>query len=384
MAPPSPPSSFTTTLSTTLHLISQFSASLSAPPSHPQPQSTPDPLPLQSASSAALKQNVTRLSLLTLTSPFTPTAVTPLLNALNTSILPSLVTASHLITPTTYTQAFSAEAASLTKQCLSDLTALLSLVHSLASSPANFPSPTQKTAITQSTGQIWARCDALTSFATGGLPGFMTQRVGQWLALMRDAVAELEGWDPEEDVGEDPFGLDQYDDEDEKQEPSNADNPDTTNRAILQAGVKTEALKVLTRIPQSIHVVVKQRLGAPHLHPARTLSPSQLLTLDTLVSLTRKISETIDESAEAMYMGDLERCLKLAGEARSLAIDVVESVKRPWVEGKEESKEDVYIVRALEWVKRVQPMPGEGQTPTSGAGEQMSGITEGMKGTRIR
>ena len=396
MTSASPQPSFATTLSTTLHLISQFSGALSAAPTHPQSSTTHSPLPLLKASSTALKQNVTRLSLLTLTPPFATAAVGPLLNALNTSILPSLVTASHLITPATYTKAFSTEAASLTAQCLSDLKALVELISQHATSPpAKKVSTTEKNAVTQATGQVWARCDALTAFADGGLAGFMTQRVGQWLELMRDAVKELEDWDPEEEVGDDPFGIDDSfdnEDEDEKDDstPAPEENTNNADRAILQAGVKAEALKVLTRIPQSIHVVLKQRLSPSHLLPAANLSPAQRSTLDTIVTRTRKISESIDESAEAMYMGDLERCLKMAGEARSLAISVVESVQEPWKTtssaggGLETSREDVYIKRALYWIRQVKPKPGEATTTgTSTSTNGITGITDSLKATNL-
>ena len=369
MAPLNPPSPLSTTLNTTLRLIDQFAASLSAP-FQTQPQSTQSPLPLLTASAASLKQNITRLSLLTLTPPFSPSAIAPLLNALNTSILPSLVTGAHLTTSEAYTASFSVEAATLTRQCLTDLKALLQLVSTRSTSPEKDLLTTSKNAITQATGQVWARCDTLVSFADDGLAVFMTQKVGQWLELMRDAVKELEEWDPEEEVGEDPFGLDDADEDDVPNV-----NEKNSDRAILQAGVKTEALKVLTRIPQSIHVVVKQRLGPKHVPEAATLSTAQRSTLDSIINSTMKVSESIDESAEAMYMGDLERCLKMAGEARSLAIDVVERVKDPWIPGPE-SKEDVYIKRALEWIRQVQPKP---RNEENGA----DGIVDGTKSMNI-
>ena len=221
----------------------------------------------------------------------------------------------------------------------------------------------------------------------------MTQRVGQWLDLMRDAVKELEDWDPEEEVGDDPFGLDDsFDDEDEDEKDASSpvaeDNPNSGDRAIVQAGVKAEALKVLTRIPQSIHVVLKQRLSPSHLPPAAQLSPLQRSTLDSIVTRTRKISESIDESAEAMYMGDLERCLKMAGEARSLAISVVESVQESWTPanaGSESSREDVYIKRALDWIRQVKPMPepGEATMSTTTTTNGVMGITNAMKTANI-
>lgn len=198
----------------------------------------------------------------------------------------------------------------------------------------------------------------------------MTEKVSEWLELMRDAVKELEEWDPEEEVGEDPFGLDDANEDDEPSE-EEVDG----DRAILQAGVKSEAMKVLIRIPQSIHVVVKQRLGPKHIPEPGSLSRAQKSTLDSVVWKTRKISESIDESAEAMYMGDLERCLKMAGEARNLTIDVVESVQDPWMLGPE-SKEDVYIRRALEWIRQVQPEPDESK-------QGVKGIIDATKATNL-
>lgn len=362
--------SLTVTLGTTLLLIDQFSASLSAPASQTQPQTAQSPLPLLKASATSLKHNVTRLSLLTITPPFSPSAIAPLLNVLNTSILPSLVTATHWTTSEAFTGAFSVEAASLTKQCLSDLKALIQLVYAHATSSVNAMSTASKNVITQATGQVWARLDASLSFVNGGLAGFMTEKVSEWLELMRDAVKELEEWDPEEEVGEDPFGLDDANEDDEPSE-EEVDG----DRAILQAGVKSEAMKVLIRIPQSIHVVVKQRLGPKHIPEPGSLSRAQKSTLDSVVWKTRKISESIDESAEAMYMGDLERCLKMAGEARNLTIDVVESVQDPWMLGPE-SKEDVYIRRALEWIRQVQPEPDESK-------QGVKGIIDATKATNL-
>lgn len=213
--------------------------------------------------------------------------------------------------------------------------------------------------MTELTGKIWEDCDLLIQFANGGIPEFVRKKAGQWLDLMKDAVKEFEEWDPTEDVGDDPFGLDDAQ-SDEDNDP--ADKEGDLERAAMSAGVKDQALKVLSRIPQSIHVVVKQRLEKI---PKESISdPNARLvpmptkrkkTIEKVLKKTIKISECIDESAEAMYMGNPEQCLKKAGEARALTIEVVEAVLDPWEVSDKETKEDQYIKRALAWIQQVAP-----------------------------
>jgi len=59
-----------------------------------------------------------------------------------------------------------------------------------------------------------------------------------------------------------------------------------------------------------------------------------------------------------MYMGDSELCLKKAGEARALTIELVEAALEPWDETRSssansETQEDKFIKRALEWIRQV-------------------------------
>ena len=78
-------------------------------------------------------------------------------------------------------------------------------------------------------------------------------------------------------------------------------------------------------------------------------------------------------------MGDLELCLRKAGEARQLTIEVVEAVIEPW-DGKvvvggegEGTKEDQYIKRALLWIQQVQttgPGTGNSTSAINGKGKQ--------------
>jgi hypothetical protein len=179
---------------------------------------------------------------------------------------------------------------------------------------------------------------------------------------MKDAVKELSEWDPEEEVDADDLFGDAQSDEDAQENGDHHDDKSSGDRATISAGVKDQALKVLRRIPQSVHVVVKQRLEKLRHLPKKELSSSTRTCLDAVLKHIRNVSELIDESAEGMYMGDLELCLKKAGEARAVTIEIVEAVLQPFEEltgslTDEESQEDKYVKRALEWIRQVDTKP---------------------------
>lgn len=351
-----------TLLRTSLALVDRFQQSLAttnvsrdhagASGSHPSP------LLLFKAAAEGLKASTTKVSLLSITSPFTGTAVTSLIKPLNDSILPSLVTAALLVTPAHFTDSFAQEASRLARGTILELWSLLELVERRAKDgkPKSEPRKEDKQNITEATGRVWESCDAIIKFSSDGVPGFVVKKAEQWLALMKDAVQELQEWDPEEDVDEDIFGDAESDDEIGDKFTDKTKNPD---QATIAAGVKEQALKVLSRIPQSIHVVVKQRLAkmpAALRSGEQELTSEQKITLNNVTTDARLISECIDESAEAMYMGDPELCLKKAGEARALTINVVEMAVPPWqtrTDVQEETKEDDFIKRALLWIQQV-------------------------------
>ncbi|KAK4942994.1 hypothetical protein LTR10_017379 [Elasticomyces elasticus] len=347
------------TLQTSIILCERFASSLAPNASvdlPPTNDDTPSPLILLEAAATALKSQATKLSLLAITAPFTPSAATTCLNSLNESILTSLVTAALLTTPELFTPSYSAECRSLAAALLRDIQSLLRLVENRSSDgkPRTEVPAGEKKTFTEATGRVWDDCDRLGMLAKEGVPGYVLRKSKQWLDLMKDAVKELEEWDPEENIDDDdPFGEALSDDEDSNEA---NDTSDDSDRAAISAGVKVQALKVLNRIPQSIHVVVKQRLEKLHL--TTPASPAQMSQLDTILTRNRHISELIDESAEGMYLGDLELCLKKAGEARAITIEVVESVIRPInsttaSSATTETKEDKYIKRALEWIMQV-------------------------------
>jgi Grap2 and cyclin-D-interacting len=263
----------------------------------------------------------------------------------------------------------------------------------------------QKSAITEATGKIWEDCDELKELADKGIAGFVIKKAEQHLELIKDAVKEIEDWDPEEEEDEE----DDTDDdsflaaESHAPNPNNnaekpGDTPDKKTQEMKQ--VQQASLKILTRIPQSLHVVLHQRLkkGLP---PDPTTA--HRLILDKLLTNMEQTSTCVDDVAERMYTHDALGAILTMEKVRGLVIEIVESVLNGWDslpaptssastaaearkkpskqgEGREvggrspdahretaaaaaaadakaatttETKEDRYVKRALEWIKGV-------------------------------
>lgn len=336
-------------------LIEQLQKSLAslqhaqAPP-HDQPS-----LNLLKTAAQVLKSNVTKLSLLAITAPFTPSAVSTQLKSLHNSILPSLATSAILIAAEIHPDLFVKDCSNLVRAALTETKGLLETIEQRAKAKSiqSQPADADKQGVTEATGRVWAACDVLIKFAEDGVPGFLIKKADQWLALMKDAVQELQEWDPEELVDDNLFGESLSDEDNAEDSRAGVKDGD---EVTVAAGVKEQALKVLQRIPQSIHVLIKQRLAQlSQIEP--TILSQQSKVLNLVLGNVRRISESIDESAEAVYMGNPELCLKKAGEARAIAIDTIQAVVKPWQGtngfAQSETKQDIYMQRALIWIQQV-------------------------------
>lgn len=370
---------FVVTITTTLALIDQFSSSLltkSSATSIVSPDvsendghepSSPSPLPLLSASVASLKAQSTKLSLLTITAPFTPSVVSKVLSTLNESVLPSLITAALLITKEKHTVCFTTEVHSLVRGTLSDLRTLLICAENRGKDgkPMHEMDEGEKGGVTEAVGRVWDSCDALSQVAKEGVAGFVVRKAESWLGLIKDAVRELQDWDPEdeEDLNE-LFNdaLDNHSDEDDDDTPNGMPGDEEVTakadpKAVLES--KTSALRVLTRVPQSVHVVMKQRLQKWRTPQMDAVPEDQRKIVDNALERLESISETVDETVETLYMRDLPECERLLHRVWELTVRVVEGVVQPWdshpggTDAK--TKEDRYIERALDWIKQVEP-----------------------------
>ncbi|KAJ6003398.1 hypothetical protein N7451_005945 [Penicillium sp. IBT 35674x] len=324
-----------TVLATSLALITQFQDTLS--PSNIA-QSTQKPikdakaLPLLSASSSALKAQVTKLSLLATTTPFTHSAVTGILRACNDSVLPSLLTATLLVNPAEYTKTFHSETLILVKTLFAEFSTLEDL------------SKAEKDAITLATGRVWDTCDSVISLSNNGVVGFITHRVEQWRDLVRDAVEELENWDPEED--DDFFDEIMGDEKDDDEHAGSDEDSDKDKDVAAMQEQKKTTLRFLKPIAQIYPAILTHRLK--NAKDAPLSSVANVARLEKLIVNLQNIPDQVDEVAGALYEEDVDRSVEFLQKTHEHASQAVESVTAPW---KEELSEDKFTVWSQTWSK---------------------------------
>ncbi|KAJ5605019.1 hypothetical protein N7510_010173 [Penicillium lagena] len=347
-----------TILTTTFALLDQFQDTLSPKSAAQAAQSTPkdaDGLPLLSASCSALRAQVTKLSLLAITNPFTHSAVSGILRDVNDSILPSLVTASLLVTPTAYTKAFHSEVLLLAKAALVEFSSLLQEVKRIAdkkdlqkndNKKESELTQSDKNAVTVATGRTWDACDAVTNVANKGVVGFVICRVEQWRDLVRDAVEEIEDWDPEDD-GDGFFdGIMDDDDDKDDDKDSEDDEEDKENTVALQEQKKA-TIRFLKPVAQIYPAIISNRLKNTGNTPLS--SASMITKLESLMLNLQRIPDQVDEAAGALYEADVDRSVEYLKEIRKCAAQAVDSVASPW--DASAGAEDKFTVWSKTWLK---------------------------------
>ncbi|KAF7718599.1 Uncharacterized protein PECH_006329 [Penicillium ucsense] len=334
---------FPVTISTTLTLLDQFQATLATPTtSAPQDAgadvdvNSNNALPLLANSAASLKAQVTKLSLLAITSPFTHSAVTTVLRACNETVLPSLVTAALLVTPAEYTKAFHSEVLVLVRTTLTEFATLVKSVKEIAGhkDAAKTADPkkkeedltqTAKNAVTVAVGRVWDACDEVCEVANKGVVGFVMRRVEQWRDLVKDAVEELEEWDPE---GDDDF----FDDlmGEEKDDVSDDEGDEDEENAALQEQKKS-TLRFLKPVAQVYPVIVTNRLKNAGDLPLS--APGGVAKLESLMTHLHTVPEQVDEVVGALYESNWVKAAEHLKKTQKHATQAVNSVAAPWSVG---------------------------------------------------
>lgn len=327
-------------LATTLTLVDQFQSTLSSSQPNPEPTAGKgpeelDPLPLLSGASTALKSHVTKLSLLTINPPFTHSAVATTLSALNESVLPSLVTATLLVTAESHTKTFQKEIRILVGTTLKELSLLVTEVQVVAEGETDgeYLGQSTKDAITVAAGRVWDACDVLVDVAAKGIVGFMVRRAEEYRDLVRDAVEEIEEWDPDEEG--DDFFDDLLGDDDKvpaisnktgASEDSERKGGDKEEGSAALHARKKDALRILKPVAQIYPAIISNRLKTT----PTPLTPSNIRILESLVLSLQQIPNYIDEVAGALYEEDLDKYTHQLGKTTKYACKAVSLVVLPW------------------------------------------------------
>ncbi|PKS10939.1 hypothetical protein jhhlp_002697 [Lomentospora prolificans] len=169
-------------------------------------------LKLAADSADLVKAHTTRLSLLIITEPFTPTAISKVLRELVSGAVPSIATAAELCDGERFTYFFSQ---AMRLKCHSLIRELLAFVLKIPSDGKVLTEEQKHTATDNSgkgslamTGVLWSICDDLKKFAITGVGAYLVKRMDETRLTLKDIVEELTEWQEESE--------DQDDDDDDE------------------------------------------------------------------------------------------------------------------------------------------------------------------------
>lgn len=177
--------------------------------------STVDAVKLAYGSASLIRAHSTKLSLLLINEPFTPSAIISVIRELCDGPLPGIAAALEACRPDQYTTIFRKELAWRCKQVLVELTELFAKVpkdgKSLAGSEQTDFKSGDKGSVAL-TGLLWAACDSVIELTSQGAATFFVKQVEEWRDTLKDVMEELKGWGDEEPVEDDnAAGKDDYD-----------------------------------------------------------------------------------------------------------------------------------------------------------------------------
>ena len=347
-----------TTISNLKTLLHRFQTALQSPtPAHPPIEDLPNPLAVLSDASQILKAQTTKLSLLLLNKPFTPSAITFILTSLSNSCLPALMSALELCLADKYTNLMHHYIRSSLSRIMMEL---LSLLNSIPQNEQGVGKTLGRDTLA-STGVLWAECDKMVALGSGGVTKVAAARVEEYHGLLKDAIAELDEWDPDEDSESDTDSLPSHKGYTSSPRPVDAPLERSLQDLSLSsiAALRKKTLGTLRIIRVLYPALVKRRiLTFPSINSTFTAedlpSSVQIRNLDRLVDHTQQFTEETDEIAGALYAGDEgevgDRLTKLIEASKTC----VEGVKLSW-----NGNEDEFTTWAEKWVMRLDEVNGE-------------------------
>ncbi|KAI4159894.1 MAG: hypothetical protein LQ342_006222 [Letrouitia transgressa] len=319
------------------------------------PATSTNVLSLLHDSASLLKAQTTKLSLLLLNQPFSPSAIAPILSSITADCLPALLSCLQLCLPDIYTSILHKEIRTRLNQVIQEFQILVRLIPADEQGVEEFKRKRQE--ILSTTGVVWEVCDRLATTAQKGLVGLVVERADAWLGLVKDAIEELEEWDPGDE--EDDFGSDDSRCGSEKKRHLNGIRREVDEAQVAELKkLKEESLKVVRLIRLLFPAVRKRRLLAfPPIERTSTIETlpkkEQVAALDQLIERLHGFSEEIDEVAGALYATSKEQVEKRLRDLRHMAEECIDATKINW-----NGEEDEFTVWSCKWMERLAEMSG--------------------------
>lgn len=280
-----------------------------------------DALALARDSATLIRAHATKVSLLIINEPFTPSAVSSVVRELVKGPIPGLAASVQACDPNVYTLAFRRELASRCQRVMSGLAELLVKIPKdgkvLAKEQEGFAAGGKGSIA--STGVLWSACDSLAALANGSVSGFFVQKMNEWKDTLNDIMEEVKEWGDEE--------ADE-DDEDEDEDDAGGDDVDDLPDAVASAHISTQNMLddlmsshqsipasdpdgIRARLESSLRrlrlviilytAITKRRMKKLPSFPQGETSSTTTQRLNELAPLLQKLPDSFGDLAGAFY-----------------------------------------------------------------------------------
>jgi hypothetical protein len=328
-----------TKVSTLKSLLSHFTKSLStAAPSPLPPPNSPNPLTILCDASQLLKAQTTKLGLLVINEPFTPTAVSKVLSACQEECLPAIMGAVELCHAQVWGNLMVREVKTRVQDVVTAFGEILQDVRKRAEggSVTVIAKEKSKEKTLASTGQVWGACEGLVELEKLGLVGLTLRRVEEFRGVLADAIEELKDWgEDEEDLDE---GFGDGSDVDDIEDIFSAANKLPSHRQDLRE-LLNEALRQLKLVDMLYKAVAKRRIKTfPHTTPPSGGESAlfHVKILEELVNLLKSIPESVDDLANSFYELEVEEATSILSAITSNAKTAATTVTKSWTDADDE------------------------------------------------
>ncbi|CAK7243741.1 MAG: hypothetical protein STHCBS139747_005268 [Sporothrix thermara] len=350
------------------------SSSSSTSPATWDPPSELNAVALARDASSLIRAHGTKISLLMINEPFTPSAIAKVVKELDSAVL-SLGTAAQQCYGDRYTNHVRQE---LARRCMGVLEQTQHLLNAIPRDGRVVPEAQRTGGAGTGTssrhqskamadrgsytkiGILWAECDGLVAFCNGGVDGYLVKVVNQVAEQLKDEQEELREWGDEED--EDGDGDDDDDDDDDGNvsdsgyddgEDNNAQglpgNDNDATQAILDALMNTRhippddpkglrprletAIKKIRLVLLLCRALTKRRLTKPALPPLPAPTPEGQVAarLDGALVALQTTASLFEDLAAAFYKLDAAEVDKVMGQCFDAAVSVSSQLSQPFV-----------------------------------------------------
>jgi hypothetical protein len=309
--------------------------------------STPpnDPLSLARDAAALIKAHSTKLSLLVITEPLTPSAISTVIRELVSGPLTGTATAVELCEPRLYTEAFQLE---LLWRSQGVYTGLIDLLQKIprdgkvltGDAKAGFVASGRGSLA--STGVLWSACDKIEQLTTQGLRGFYVDKVREWKDTLRDVTEELKEWgdeEPESDEDEDDGASNSDADEAAKSNGAHPSAQDMVDDFMGSSGtiprddpdgIRPRLELALRRLRLAVILCMAVDKRRVKKLPTGTPSEAIIARLSKATDDLRQLPEDFGDLAAALYELDPEEIDDAMERCCSRAVSVGETLQSGW------------------------------------------------------